>query len=175
MRILEKFVSLPRLLWLDVETTGLDLRDHLLEVGLVVTDENLNAVDQASRVLHIDGHARERSDPVVQDMHDKNGLWVECAHSNWHSLSDLFEPLFDRWWPDPKDQVVLAGRNVASFDRRWLERHAAPSVLARFHHRHLDLTTFRILGVEVPKPAYEPHRALFDCYREIGNLRRLLD
>lgn len=52
-------LKLPgQLLWLDVETTGLDRdTDRLLEVGAVVTDAFLNPVDQLNMVMHLDAPA----------------------------------------------------------------------------------------------------------------------
>jgi oligoribonuclease (3'-5' exoribonuclease) len=63
-----------------VESTGLDERkDHLLEVAMVVTDDDLNELDCCSVVMKPVGVLIDQvqMDPKVLDMHTKNGLLDE--------------------------------------------------------------------------------------------------
>lgn len=87
------------LVWLDLETTGLDPREQIiLEVAAIVTDDQLNEVARYQRLVHYDQAAhfaaltgdetdeqlKELSDnhdihPNVLRMHAKNGLWRDVA------------------------------------------------------------------------------------------------
>ncbi len=63
--------------WLDLETNGLDERKgDILEVALVVTDDDLNEVARTSVVVRpVPRAVPLEVHPVVQAMHEKNGLW----------------------------------------------------------------------------------------------------
>ncbi|MGH3026871.1 MAG: exonuclease domain-containing protein, partial [Gaiellaceae bacterium] len=65
-----------RLVWIDCEMTGLDLaRDALIEVAVVVTDAELNPLDDGLDVIiHAHDDVLETMVPFVRDMHAKSGL-----------------------------------------------------------------------------------------------------
>lgn len=87
------------LVWLDLETTGLDPREQIiLEVAAIVTDDQLNEVARYQHTVHYeqahkfidltgdetDEQLKELSDnhdihPNVLRMHAKNGLWKAVA------------------------------------------------------------------------------------------------
>ena len=58
--------------WVDVETTGLDPReDNLLEVGMIITDDNLNERARKAVVLRPPANVERLLKPVVLEMHRK--------------------------------------------------------------------------------------------------------
>jgi oligoribonuclease len=71
----------------------------------------------------------------------------------------------------------LAGNSV-HFDRGFLARYW-PGIASLFHHRHLDVSSIRMLGERVtsaPQLAVEkPHRAMQDVRRSIAELRHWRD
>jgi len=174
----------PKLLWCDVETSGLDpSADMLLEAAFLVTDQQLNVVDQASRILKV---ARVRWDefhkesPSVASSHERSGLMEECLGSPWDNLDGLIEPLLERHWKETMGRtgdVILAGRNVARFDRRWIEERGGIKCAYRFSHRHFDVTGLDLLMAKEQReqmpPKAEVHRALFDLWSEVLRLQRL--
>jgi oligoribonuclease len=68
------------IVWGDIESTGLNpKKDHLLEVALVVTDDDLREIASASTIMQPVGIKIDsvEMDPVVREMHTKNGLLDE--------------------------------------------------------------------------------------------------
>lgn len=68
------------IVWLDLETTGLDPKKHsILEIAMIATDDNFNQIDDpftaVIQPLHLRGY--EVADKYVLDMHTKSGLWAE--------------------------------------------------------------------------------------------------
>lgn len=130
------------LLWLDVETTGLDPEsDDLLEIGMIATDVNLNRLDDGY-------HAVVRFDEPVEDafiahMHGANGLLDECRTGIpiEHVVVGAGDYVM-RHLPDPnskeKGRVLLAGSSVA-FDRAWVDAKL-PGILNGVHHRLFDMS-----------------------------------
>src|SRR5260370_7019818 len=70
-----------RLVWIDCEMTGLDLiRDALVEIACIVTDGELNALDDGIDVLiKPPAEALDGMHEVVRDMHTASGLLDELA------------------------------------------------------------------------------------------------
>jgi oligoribonuclease len=64
------------LVWIDCEMTGLDLsKDALIEIAVLVTDSELNIVDEGvDIVIHADDAALDAMPDVVRDMHAASGL-----------------------------------------------------------------------------------------------------
>ena len=87
------------LLWIDVETTGLDPdSDALLEIGMLYTDGGLHPIDAPlDLVLRWDG----TPDDFIKGMHGSNGLLDACRHGL-----------------EPKEAYRLAGSTRIA-GRRW--------------------------------------------------------
>jgi oligoribonuclease len=179
------------LAWIDLETTGLKPEEcEILEVGLLVTDNDLNEVHAQSWVLpyEYDTDKALTISPIVQEMHTKNELWKECAELSERHASDPAHYRADcgrneivskilatlRRFTAAKDGPIC-GSTVA-FDRRFLEVHM-PLVAAHFSHRNLDVSVLaeiaKLWAPEVyekrPKPG--GHRALPDIRASVEGMR----
>lgn len=174
------------LLWIDLETTGLDPRaGHILEVGLVVTDNDYNELHAQAWVFpyDIDLHSGPEKpvDPFVRDMHTKNGLWAECkalvgaapfAEARRQGAAEILATM--RRFTEAKS-TAIAGSTIA-FDRGWLREHM-PSVEAHFSHRNFDVSVFnewaqrKAPDTYAKRPKTGGHRALPDVRTSIAALK----
>lgn len=158
------------LLWVDVETTGLDPeKDLLLEVALVSTNSEMEEQGRVSRVIHLPGDYALT--PKILEMHGGNGLLDECRAST-AALEEVETELVE-WvrrrfcWGRP-----MGGSNPW-FDRRFLVRHM-PRLASLFHYRSFDVNTVSML-LGVPKGSAEVrHRAIDDIERDISFIRESL-
>ena len=68
-----------RLVWIDCEMTGLDIeRDALVEIACLVTDGELNLLDEGVYlIIKPPAEALESMPDVVRDMHTTSGLLAE--------------------------------------------------------------------------------------------------
>ena len=173
------------LLWLDVETTGLDpFTDHLLEIAIQPTalDRELTPLEEPfARTLGIPPSLRLRDiAPDVLEMHSRNGLWRDCRQSGLtpEGLARHIEGIATKWNLDSYATVALAGRSV-HFDRAWLTSVLGEREIAALHlsHRHFDLTSIKtfatVAGVEF-KVSEDAHRAELDVQEDIRLARRML-
>lgn len=174
----------PLLLWLDVETTGLDPnKDLLLEVAWRVT--HLDGSDQKEwpelgRVLvpHAPGEVDRHLCQTTFEMHTKSGLLNELeGRPVVRSLdADLCRDLE----PYARNHILHpAGRNVGSFDVQFLRRNL-PCMSALLSHKHFDFTALRLVGdllgapwVEVPFVGTK-HRAMDDVNHDVACWRATL-
>ena len=71
-----------RLVWIDLEMTGLDPERHVIvEVAAVITDGNLNILGEGiDLVVHATEDELAQMDSFVTEMHAKSGLDLSLIH-----------------------------------------------------------------------------------------------
>lgn len=164
--------------WIDVETTGLEPEKHdLLEVGIVITDDELNYRASTSVVIRGD---LSKMDPYVANMHSISGLSDEVPNGVRRYEGEQFligflakhEAVRLLW-----KNVPISGSSV-HFDRAWLKVHM-PDLETIFSHRNVDVSTLKeltgrwypMLSAQRERPGAAAHRALLDLEQSINELR----
>jgi len=158
-----------RLVWIDCEMTGLDLRrDALVEVAALVTDAELTVLgDGVDVVIRPPEEALAQMDEVVRAMHTASGLLAELARGM--STADAEQAVLDyvrAWVPDPR-KAPLAGNTVAT-DRGFLARDM-PGLESHLHYRIVDVSSIK----ELARRWYP--RVYYNSPRKSGNHRALAD
>lgn len=134
-----------KLLWLDLETTGLDeTADRIIEVGCVLTDAKMDieySALQSGVRPSLAAYERLWRNDVVREMHIKNGLLGELftapgAFEVEARLLTWLEKHLGR------EDVMLAGSGVAAFDRRFLKAQW-PDLESRLVYSMLDVGVLR--------------------------------
>lgn len=172
--------------WVDVETSGLEPDDALLEIAIVITDDNLKPLHQFASVIYQDDYSwldRVRSQPVVFEMHRNSGLIADVLAADslghLHRTIALIEDWLSAIIVEDKDNVPMAGSSV-QFDRRMLQRWMSSIENGFFTYRNIDVSTIKELARRwIPKSEMIPllearpkaHRALPDVFASIEELR----
>jgi oligoribonuclease len=167
-----------RLVWIDCEMTGLDLaRDALIEIACLVTDGNLNVLDEGiDLVIKPPAEAVDQMVPVVQEMHTTSGLIDELASGV--TLAEAQEQVlgYVRGLVQDARRVPLCGNSIAT-DRAFLARDM-PELDSFLHYRMVDVSSIKELARRWYPRAYfaSPqkhggHRALADIRESIQELR----
>ena len=174
-----------RLVWIDCEMTGLDLRnDALIEIAVLVTDGELAVLGSGvDIVIHADDAALAAMPDVVRDMHARSGLTEEVRRSSV-TVAQAQERVLDyvrEHVPEPRT-APLAGNSIAT-DRGFLARDM-PELDAHLHYRMVDVSSVKELCRRwFPRVFYAKpekgmaHRALADIHesiRELDYYRRTL-
>ena len=138
-------MSNDRIVWMDCEMTGLDLvSDALVEVACVVTDSELNPIDEGiDVVIAPPPEALAHMDQVVVDMHTESGLLPLLPGGL--ALQDAQEILlaYLRGHLAEPRKAPLAGSSVHG-DRAFLARDM-PEVLDLLHYRIIDVSSIKEL------------------------------
>ena len=166
------------MVWIDCEMTGLDLtRDTLIEIAVLVTDANLNIIDEGlDIVIGTDDALLDSMVPVVRDMHEKSGL-TELVRSATTTVAEAERQVLDyvrKHVPEVR-AAPLCGNSIAT-DRSFIARDM-PALNEHLHYRMVDVSSIkelvrrwypRVYFGQPPKGM--AHRALADIHESIQEL-----
>jgi len=170
--------AIDALVWIDVETTGLDLEhDLILEIAAIITDLDLNEISFFHRVIQHPENVLATMDPWCRNVHGQNGL-VNACRASTEGQAQVEQELTD-WLRRQigKQRSPLCG-NSPHFDRAFLRR-LMPNVEQHLHFRCIDVSTMRQLaGLWWPSARNGlskklAHRALDDIRESVAELRYL--
>lgn len=170
---------LPAMVWVDVETTGLDQhKGWLLEVGMIITDADLFELSRASWVLKFERDNMAEIEDEALKMHTASGLLFQ-AIASYETVASVDEKML-RWLDSRVGYSAMKGMPMAGstvqFDRSWLAEHL-PRVEKHFHYRNIDVSTIKNLArlwyPNFPKwdGGRKLHRALPDLEDSIEELQ----
>ena len=168
--------SKPALVWIDMEMTGLDVEvHHILEIAILVTDGDLNELDDGLQlVVHQPAAVLALMDEWCVTQHGKSGLTaaVTASKTGLAEATELALAYLKKHTVEGKS--LLCGNSVGH-DRRFLDRWM-PAVSKHLHYRIIDVSSVKELaGRWYPEtkrfPKAEGHRALDDIGESIAELR----
>lgn len=166
------------LVWLDLETTGIDDRTcTILEIATIITDKDLNVVAEGpDLVIHQPSNVLATMDPWCVEQHGASGL-TKASRNSDVSLEQAEEATlaFVRTHC-LRGRAPLCGNSIG-FDRRFILHH-----MSRFNaylsYRNVDVSTLKELidrwysGTIEKTEKESTHRALVDIRESIDELRR---
>jgi oligoribonuclease len=174
---IDKSAAPTKLLWVDLEMTGLDpLRDVIIEVAVEVTDMNFKTLANYEALVGQPEDKLANMNEWAQAQHDTSGLTDRVRREGRpeteviHELVGFIKAQFGA------EPAVLAGNSIHNdrlFIRQWW-----PEVEALLHYRMLDVSAWKVLmqgkyGVQFEKK--EVHRAFDDIQASIAELQYYLD
>lgn len=174
-----------RIVWADCEMTGLDPDRHVLvEIAVVVTDAELNVLDEGiDIVIHATDEELAGMDDFVTKMHGDSGLTEQIRQSPV-SVTDAEAQVVEylKKYVPIAGAAPLAGNSIAS-DRKFISRYM-PDLDGFLHYRMIDVSSIKELARRWYPRAYSnqpakgmQHRALADIresIRELDYYRRAL-
>ena len=185
---------MPLLVWLDLETTGLDPRkDRVLEAAIAVADLsdpfNVEHVYQQevyfpphpTRCLYpmlqlVAAESWSRLDSFIVEMHTKNGLLEACGTVGKRIDQVEADMLrFVPWVEEKDDRPILAGSSI-HFDHAFLKVHM-PELARRLSHRHYDVSALKLAAQSMGMPRIkkaEAHRAKDDIDESVAHGKECL-
>jgi oligoribonuclease len=183
MSEIDKTVVPTRLLWIDLEMTGLDqTQDVILEVAAEITDFEFNTLASYEAIV-------SQPSEIVADRMQKNAWWqgypenrdefirktsdAAVAKPGFQVESELVALVEQHFGTEP---AVLAGNSIYN-DRKFIARYW-PKLDLKLHYRMLDVSAWKVFmqgayGVSFEKK--EVHRAFDDIQASIAELQQYLE
>jgi oligoribonuclease len=134
------------LVWIDMEMSGLDPdSDRVLEVALIVTDKDLELVEQGPvLVVQQNDAVLDAMDNWNKGTHGKSGL-IDKVKASGLSEADVEAQMIEFMKQHVGERKSPMCGNSICQDRRFLARHM-PKLEAYFHYRNLDVSTLKELA-----------------------------
>ena len=169
------------LIWIDLEMTGLfPQQDQIIEIATVVTDTNLNILDQGPVIaIHQTAAIMGAMDDWNTQHHGDSGLTQRVLESRYSMAEAEQQTLafLERYLPPGKSP--MCGNSICQ-DRRFMAR-LMPELEAFFHYRNLDVSSIKELAMRW-KPQLASgfvkkgtHLALDDILESIDELKYYRD
>jgi len=170
-----------RILWLDLEMTGLSAtEDLILEVAAIVTDWDFNEVATYQGIINNQESAlkaRLAANSSFWDLNVESRDSLLAQNKDGKSLSKIENEIlkFIRLNFKDGEPVLLAGNSV-HIDRRFITAQW-PKFDSKLHYRMLDVSAWKVVfdgkfGKKFAKP--DAHRALDDIRGSIMELKYYL-
>ena len=165
------------LIWIDLEMTGLiPEHDVIIEIATVVTDAQLNVVDEGPSIaIHQSNELLDGMDEWNTNQHNHSGLVkrvqeskISIAEAESQTLNFLMKYV-------DLGASPMCGNSICQ-DRRFLYNYM-PDLEKFFHYRHIDVSTLKELAVRwkpnIISTSYKKsrHLALSDIYDSIDELK----
>jgi oligoribonuclease len=174
-------LKLDRILWMDLEMTGLSAEDDLiLEVAAIVTDWNFK------EIANYQGSVKNKDQVLKKRIAKNSSFWdlnldtrdnLLIQNKQGKPLSKIEDEILEFIKVNFKDgaPVLLAGNSV-HMDRRFIIEHW-PKIDAKLHYRMLDVSAWKVVfdgkyDKKFAKP--DAHRAMEDIRGSIMELQYYL-
>jgi oligoribonuclease len=168
------------LLWIDIETSGLDVDHHnILQIACILTDFHLT-------IQHVFGQITikqplDKWDPWCIEQHTASGLMSDVQNSTT-TLADAERSIIG--WLNSflavKDTVYIAGNSV-HFDKRFIDKYM-PMLASRLSYKIVDVTSLGIVCKHIDRAWYDKrpekrysHTALADIIESTKEYKHYLD
>lgn len=172
-----KTVIPTKLLWVDLEMTGLDIeKDVILEIAAEVTDFTFKTLASYEAVIKHPNNVLDAMSEWPATQHGVSGLTERVRKEGRveqeviHELIGFIKAQFG------EEPAILAGNSIHNdriFIKKWW-----PEVDAQLHYRMLDVSSYKIVmqgkyGVSFDKN--NTHRAFDDIQASIAELQFYLE
>jgi len=172
-----KKIKPTKLLWVDLEMTGLDPgKDVILEIAAEVTDFEFKTLASYEALVKHPDDILDGMNEWAAAQHGQSGL-TERVRSQGRPEEEVKHELIGFIKAQFGDEpAILAGNSIHN-DRLFIKRWW-PEVDALLHYRMLDVTSFKILMQGKYSYEYEKndaHRAFDDIQASIAELQHYLE
>lgn len=149
----------------DIETTSLNLQEgQILEIGLVVDDlKNPKPLESLPKLDIFLSHPKIYGDLECIALHLRTGFWEAYEKALKISIIEA-ESLIKSFFVENfgYDKITFAGKNVVSFDLKWLLFYFKDSFEEIASHRAIDV------GFSFMQPEDETIPSLKTCLQRAG-------
>jgi oligoribonuclease len=163
---------ITRLLWVDMEMTGLDVKKEVpIEIACIVTDLDFTEREIYHAVIQQPQSYLDQMDDWNKKTHGASGLLAQIPSGKDASVVETeVLQLIDRHFQG--ERPVLAGNSISQ-DRLFIDQHLQ-RLAARLHYRMLDVTSWKIIFQNKFQKTFDKknaHKAVDDIRESIRELQ----
>ena len=164
--------EVTKLLWLDMEMTGLDVDKEVpIEVAVIVTDWEFQTLAKFHHVIRQPAKYLDAMDDWNQKHHKASGLLDLIAGGTDMTTVDVQLAAFITE-NLPGERAILAGNSINQ-DRLFIRKYL-PLTETKLHYRMLDVTSWKVVYNSLFNRKFkknEAHRAVDDILESIEEFK----
>jgi oligoribonuclease len=166
---------MDKLLWLDMEMTGLDVAKEVpIEIGVIVTGWDLNPLEDYHAIIKQPQEYLDRMDDWNKKHHGESGLTKMVPNGKDIKVveTELVKLIKKHFGDEP---AILAGNSIPQ-DRLFITKYM-PALNAVLHYRMMDVTSWKIVMQAKYNAKFDkqnPHRAVDDIKESIAEFKYYL-
>lgn len=168
---------MKKLLWLDMEMTGLEVEiERVIEVAVIVTDMDFNMIETYQAVINQPQAFIDSMDEWNTNTHTETGLIAKIPQGLKPEVVETqLCDLVAKHWPNKNDRPILCGNSIFQ-DRKFIDMYFK-KFAKTLHYRMMDVTAWKIImnakfNIEYQKK--DTHRAIDDVTESIEELKEFL-
>lgn len=171
----KKESKIGKLLWVDLEMTGLDVeKEVIIECAALITDLNFNILETYETVIKQDPLYLNNMDQWNKEYHGKSGLTakVPIGKDPLFVEQELIQ-LIDRHYYTEEDRRPILCGNSINQDRLFITKYW-PLLNKKLHYRMCDVSSWKVMYNSKFNLKFEKedkHRALDDIIESINELK----
>ncbi|KAM5227036.1 oligoribonuclease, mitochondrial isoform 4-T4 [Hipposideros larvatus] len=134
-----------RMVWVDLEMTGLDIeKDQIIEMACLITDSDLNILAEGPNlIIKQPDELLDNMSDWCKEHHGKSGLTKAVKESTMTLQQAEYEFLSFVRQQTPPGLCPLAGNSVHA-DKKFLDKYM-PQFMKHLHYRIIDVSTVKEL------------------------------
>lgn len=165
--------SNSKLLWLDMEMTGLDVNKEVpIEVAAIITDWKFNTITEYHAVINQPKKYLDAMDDWNKKHHGDSGLLKAIEKGKSMKVVDEELAGMAKEYFGGREKAILAGNSIGQ-DRLFIDRYLTETAKT-LHYRMLDVTSFKVIFNNVYDVKFkkkDAHRAVDDIKESIAELQ----
>ena len=166
-----------KLLWVDLEMTGLDPeKDKILEIAAIATDWQFNEIDRMTAVVKVPKKLiEERMVGEFWEANPESYNSLVTQNENGEDAEVVEDKILNFIEKNFGKEVYLAGNSIHQ-DKRFIVKEW-PRLDARLHYRMFDVSAWKIYfenALKIKFTKRENHRALDDIEGSIEEIKYYL-
>lgn len=136
------------LVWIDCEMTGLNVfEDHIIEICCIITDGNLNVIDEKGfeSTIYYPKDVLDSMNEWCVNQHGKSGLTAKVLENPQCELSKIEEDLlkYIKQYVEPS-KGIMSGNSI-HMDKFFMMREF-PKIIDYLHYRLVDVSSIMEVG-----------------------------
>ncbi len=163
-----------KLVWVDLEMTGLDVETcAIVEVAAVITGPDLQPLAQYEAAIHQPEGVLAGMNDFVRNMHTHSGL-LQRVRVSTVSVGQAERAICDLVAQHAKPREAVMAGNSIHVDRRFIAKYM-PTLDGFLHYRQVDVSSLKVLASAwypaLPKfEKKKEHTALSDIRESLAEL-----
>ncbi len=171
----KKEKKINKLLWIDLEMSGLDVnKEVIIECAAIITNMNFDTLDTYETVVYQEQKYIDHMDAWNKKHHGESGLIAKIPLGKKSNIveAELINLIEKHFSNEDEKKPILCGNSISQ-DRLFISKYW-PQLDSKLHYRMCDVSSWKVIFNNIYDLKFkkqDKHRALDDIQESINELK----